>query len=70
MNCEYCVRAITRRKPFLIVSLGRKTRLGYVPTGPELTFCSRKYAARALREANPVFLDRVPQGRHLPPDTA
>ncbi len=68
MNCEHCARTISRRKPFLIVSLGRKTRLGYVPTGPELTFCSRECAARALRNAEPVFLDRVPAGKHLPPE--
>jgi hypothetical protein len=61
------VRTITKRKPFLIVSLGRKTRLGYQPSGPELTYCSRECAARSLRAAEPVFLDRVPAGRHLPP---
>ena len=66
MNCEYCARAITKRKPFLIVALGKRTRLGYAAVGPELTFCSRECAARAIREASPVFLDRVPAGRHLP----
>ena len=66
MNCEYCARTISRRKPFLIVSLGRKTRLGYVPQGPEYTFCSRACAARAIEDANPDYLVRVPAGK-LPP---
>ncbi len=67
MNCEHCARTITKRKPFLIVSLGRKTRLGYHPAGPEIVFCSRECAIRGLREPDPVYLDRVPPGRHLPP---
>lgn len=46
MNWEHCARTITKRKPFLIVSLGEKTRLGYQPMGPELVYCSRACAAR------------------------
>ncbi len=66
MDCEYCVRTITQRRPFLIVSLGRKHRLGYVPRGPELTYCSRACAAKALITSLPVFLDRVHAGDDLP----
>ena len=66
MDCERCARTITKRKPFLIVSLGRKHRFGYSPRGPELAFCSRACAAKALIMAVPVFLDRVPEGAGLP----
>ena len=66
MDCEYCAGTITKRKPFPIVSLGRRTRLGHHPTGPELAFCLRACAIRALTDVLPVFFDRVPKGKHLP----
>lgn len=66
MNCEHCARTISKRAPFLIIALGRKTRLGYYPRSPELVFCSRKCAIRSLDGEGPAFLDRVPVGDHLP----
>ena len=44
MDCEYCARTIAKRKPFPIVSLGRRTGLGHHPTGPE-------HARRGYRQA-------------------
>ena len=66
MDCEFCARRIIKRKPFLIVALAKKHRLGYTAIDHELAFCSRECVIRAMEEVTPYVLDRVSEGKHLP----
>lgn len=67
MLCEACGKAIGRHQRCLILSLGRRLRLGIAPRGQEAFCCSRACGCRVLSgEVFPGALADVPEG-HLWP---
>jgi hypothetical protein len=62
-----CGKRILRGRKLIVITLARRGRIGYTPTGDEATLCSRACSARLL--AGEGFLARLmdmPLGSHWP----
>jgi|GEM_PF-2655824 len=67
MLCAACGKRITRGSKVLILSLGRKQRLGVVPKGEEVVCCSKACGSQVL--TGDVFstdVRHVPEGKLWP----